>query len=406
MRPLPAAALLLMAITAPAAPGIAGPAPCPPTGQWVDAASEAVAPVQAVARLAAAAVILLGERHGTPGHHRWQAETVAALAGIGPVVIGLEQLPPEAQPALDRFVAGTTDEAGFLAESRWEAVWGHDFAAYRPLFDLARTRAIPMVAINVDRGFVRQVGRAGYAAAAADGRAPVGRPAPPPAAYAASLAESFRQHAHAAGPEALARFIEAQTVWDRAMAEAIVRARIARPDARIVAVTGWGHVAHGHGIAHQLADLGERAVASAIAVGPPPACEPGPGSADLLFGANEARVDGDWRTPEPPAGALAAEDLGDHQEDVGVHDHAAQQHEQRQRAVPKAKRRNQRTPGRGHHARRFRRQGNMRARVGECREQHRQHAEQKPAPSYAAHHMTHAPTLAESRSRNNVTHNI
>lgn len=288
MRTSLVTALLLAAAPLGAAPMSAA---CPPPGVWTGADGRPVEESRALHRLAEAPVILLGERHGTPAHHRWQAETIAALARLGPVVIGLEQLPPAAQSALDRFVAGTIDEAQFLADSGWAERWGHDFAAYRPIFDLARARGLPMVAINVDRGFVRRVGREGYAAAAADGRAPVGRPAAAPAAYAAMLAESFRQHAHGAGGSeaALARFIEAQTVWDRAMAEAIVRARIARPDARIVAITGWGHVAHGHGIAHQLADLGEPRVASAIAVGPPPACEPGAGAADFRFGAQDGR---------------------------------------------------------------------------------------------------------------------
>ncbi|MFN3389628.1 MAG: ChaN family lipoprotein, partial [Allosphingosinicella sp.] len=232
MRVASLAALLFLAAPA---------AACPPPGQWIDEAGQPVPERRALARLAEAPVILLGERHGTPAHHRWQAEVVAALARRGPVVIGLEQLPPEAQPALDRLVAGAINLGAFRAESRWDELWGHDLEAYRPLFEVARARAIPMVALNIDRAFVRRVGRAGYAAAAADGAAPVGRPAPAPAAYAETLAASFRQHALAAGPEALARFIEAQTVWDRAMAEAIVRARIANPRARFVAITGWGH---------------------------------------------------------------------------------------------------------------------------------------------------------------------
>lgn len=271
--------LVALLLAAPAA------AACPPPGTWLDSAGQPLPERRALARLARAPVILLGERHGTATHHRWQGQVIAALARQGPVVIGLEQLPRAAQPALDRFVTGDIDLAAFRAESRWDDVWGHDFEAYRPLFELARAEAIPMVALNIDRDFVRRVGRVGYAAAAADGTAPVGRPAPAPPAYAETLAASFRQHAHAAGPEALARFIEAQTVWDRAMAEAIVRARIANPGARVVAVTGWGHVAGGHGIAHQLRDLGEARTASAIAVGPPPACEPGPGAADFLVGA-------------------------------------------------------------------------------------------------------------------------
>jgi uncharacterized iron-regulated protein len=210
---------------------------------------------------------------------------LAALAGRGPLVIGLEQLPSEAQHALDRWVAGESDEAQFLAESRWKERWGHDFAAYRPVFELARKRRIPMVALNIDRAFVRKVGREGFDRAAADGQAPISRPATPDPAYVARLEENFRQHMREASPEALARFVEAQTVWDRVMAEAIVRALRARPDARVGAIMGWGHVAFGHGVAHQLEALGVPDAVSAIPVTPVEGCEPQSGAADLIFGA-------------------------------------------------------------------------------------------------------------------------
>lgn len=239
----------------------------------------------ALAHAAGGRVLLLGEQHATVAHHLWQRDMLAALADRGPHVIGLEQLPRGAQPALDRWVAGETDEAQFLAESRWAELWGHDFAAYRPVFDLARARRIPMVALNIDRAFVRRVGREGFDRAAADGKAPISRPAAPDPAYVARLEDSFRQHMREASPQALARFVEAQTAWDRAMAESIVMALRARPEARVGAIMGWGHVAHGHGVAHQLAALGVPDSVSAIPVTPDQGCEPEAGAADLVFGA-------------------------------------------------------------------------------------------------------------------------
>lgn len=280
MRPFPLAALAaLLALSA-----TPSRASCPAPGQWVDRTGTAVPPARAIAELGTARAVLLGEQHATPAHHFWQRDVIAALAARGPVVIGLEQLPVSAQPALDKWVAGDLDEAGFLAESRWKERWGHDFAAYRPVFELARTSAIPMRALNTDRAFVRKVGKQGFDAAAADGNAPISRPATPPPAYVAKLEDSFRQHMKAASPEALARFVEAQTVWDRAMAETIVKTLIDRPGARVVAIMGWGHVADGHGVAHQLEALGVADSASAIPVKGQSGCEPQPESADFSFG--------------------------------------------------------------------------------------------------------------------------
>jgi uncharacterized iron-regulated protein len=270
----------LVALTVPAS------ATCPAPNGWLDSKGQPLSQPDARAKAASGRVLLLGEQHATPAHHLWQRDMLASLADRGPLVIGLEQLPRSAQPALDRWVAGTTDEAQFLAESRWKDLWGHDFAAYRPVFDFARARNIPMKALNVDRAFVRKVGRQGFDTAAADGKAPISRPAAPDPAYVARLEDSFRQHMRDASPEALARFVEAQTVWDRAMAESIVLALRQTPGARVGAIMGWGHVAWGHGVAHQLAALGVPDSVTAIPVQPGKACEPAAGSADLLFGAD------------------------------------------------------------------------------------------------------------------------
>ena len=258
---------------------------CPPAGGWLDKSGSPVTSADALGLSASGRVLLLGEQHATPAHHSWQRDMLANLADRGPLVIGLEQLPRDAQPALDRWVEGEISETQFLAESRWKERWGHDFAAYRPVFELARARQIPMLALNIDRAFVRRVGREGFDKAASDGKAPISRPAPPDAAYVTRLEESFRQHMREASPQAIARFVDAQTVWDRAMAESMVLALRARPGSRVGAIMGWGHLANGHGVAHQLAALGVPDSISAIPVMPGDKCEPEAGAADLLFGA-------------------------------------------------------------------------------------------------------------------------
>jgi uncharacterized iron-regulated protein len=268
-----AALLLALAQAIPQAPPLPPeppPAPCLPAGTWADEAGRALDDAAALTTAAAARVVLLGEAHATPGIHAWQARTAAALASDGrPLVIAVEWLPRRAQAALDRYVAGTTDEAQFQAEADWKTAWRHDFAAYRPVFALARARAIPIVALNIDRAIVRTTSRdgldAGLAAARAAGT-PVGRPAPPTPAYRARLMASLAEHgpADSTAPARAERFIAAQGMWDRAMAEAIAATLAARPQARVIAMMGLGHVEGGNGVAHQLAALGHTAVFAAI----------------------------------------------------------------------------------------------------------------------------------------------
>ena len=62
--------------------------------------------------------MLLGEYHDRPDDHRWQLQTVAALAAEHPaVVLGFEMFPRRAQPVLDRWVAGELDERALLRET-------------------------------------------------------------------------------------------------------------------------------------------------------------------------------------------------------------------------------------------------------------------------------------------------
>ncbi len=270
--------------------------PCLKAGEWRDGNSQMLSDAQALTSAAKARVVLLGEAHATPGIHAWQAATAATLARDGrPLVIAVEWLPRRVQRTLDRFVAGTIDEAQFLAESDWNALWRHDFAAYRAVFALARERNIPIRAINIDRAIVRATARegieAGMAAAATAGTA-IGRPEEPTAAYRARLEASFADHGKPGDPppkpETIARFMAAQGMWDRAMAEGIAAILAQRPEARVVGMMGIGHVEGGDGVAHQLAALGHRAVFAAIpGISDPEAagaCDPGPNPAHYVAG--------------------------------------------------------------------------------------------------------------------------
>lgn len=275
------------------APG--GPVPACEVGAWLDPATGArVGHTAVLAAAASRGVVLLGETHDEAEHHRWQLSVVAALLGSGrDLVLGFEAFPRHVQPVLDRWVAGGLGEAAFLEGVGWREVWGFDPGLYLPLFHLARLHRVPMVALNVERGFVARVGREGWEAIAAAERHGLDNPAAATDAYLDELAASYARHGpaegRAEGPTGrdnpgFRRFVDAQLAWDRAMAEALAAARAREGAPLVVGIVGSGHLRHRHGVPHQLADLGIADAAVLLPVDLPHGCgELAPGLADAVF---------------------------------------------------------------------------------------------------------------------------
>ncbi len=229
---------------------------CPTPGQWLDGKGEPLTPDALFEDAAAADVVLLGERHDRLEHHRWQLHALAALHAQRPdLVIGLEMLPREAQPALDAWVAGELDEREFLLQSRWDRAWGFDADLYFPILHFARMHRVPVVAINLDRSLVRRLAHDGWDSVPADERYDIPPPAEATDAYRASLSRVFEEHPSSHHAEAdFERFVAGQLVWDRAMAAGIAEA--AARGSMVVGLMGSGHLEYGHGVPHQLRDLG------------------------------------------------------------------------------------------------------------------------------------------------------
>ncbi len=242
-----------------------------PAGEWSVPGVGRIAAPEILARAGRAQVVLLGESHDNADHHRWQLQTMAALTALRPkIMLGFEMFPRRVQGALDRWVAGELSEQEFLSVSDWSRVWGFGSALYLPLFHFARLNRIPMVALNVERDFVRLVGAKGLDGVPPDRREGVSPPAPPSKTYLGRLFESYSKHpqpqqraAARTDPE-FQRFVEAQLIWDRAMAQALAEAAARDPEALVIGIMGSGHIAHGDGVPHQLANLGVKRVASLL----------------------------------------------------------------------------------------------------------------------------------------------
>jgi uncharacterized iron-regulated protein len=276
---LPLCLMLLLPLNGCASEATAQANLCSQPGVWLSHdGAEGVRqadPVALIERLAAQQAVLLGETHDSAEDHRWQLQTLAQLHARQPrLAIGFEMFPRRLQPVLDRWVAGELSEAEFLRETDWDRVWGYDARLYLPLFHYARMNRLPMLALNVERSLVSAVDARGWEGVPPAQREGLTRPAAPPQAYREMLREVYRQHPGKARDEAaFERFVQAQTTWDRAMAEGIAAYLKRRPDALVVGIMGAGHVRHGHGVAHQLKDLGVQRVANLVTLEAQGQCE-------------------------------------------------------------------------------------------------------------------------------------
>lgn len=281
---------------------------CGRPGVWLSHDGQQLATADAHAlldRLAKQQVVLLGENHDSAEDHRWQLATLAQLHAFKPnLAIGFEMFPRRLQPVLDRWVSGELSEAEFLRLTEWDQVWGIDARMYLPLFHYARMNRLPMLALNVERDLVAAVDAKGWDALPDAAREGLTRPAAPPPPYVEELRRIFAHHPKKRQDEAaFARFVEAQTTWDRAMAQAIATHLERQPDALVVGILGAGHVRFGHGVAHQLKDLGVGRVANLLTWEADGRCEGVSASlADAIYLVRAPQ-------PEPPRLGIALESV-------------------------------------------------------------------------------------------------
>jgi aminopeptidase N len=192
-------------------------------------------------------VVYFGEIHTDMGTHIAQLQVIQALFQENPdLAVGMEMFPRSVQDALDGYINGTiATEKEFLKESNYFTVWGYDYRLYREIIEYARLHRIPLIGLNIDKAIVSHVFREG----SPDGLqtdlledVPVERQLDIPG-YRQRLSRAFSSHdqRNSNGMD-LSGFMQAQSIWDEAMAETIAGYLRANPEKRMVVIAGNGHV--------------------------------------------------------------------------------------------------------------------------------------------------------------------
>jgi uncharacterized iron-regulated protein len=196
-------------------------------------------------------VVLLGEIHDNPDHHRVQAEMVAALK---PAALVFEMVPEGLAAAANDARSAGADRASLARALDWRARGWPDFALYAPIFEAAPGAVV--YGGGREAADVRAASERGAAAAFGPEAARYGLETLLPADETrAREAEMAAAHCGMLPEAALPGMVEVQRFRDAALAETALRA-LREQGPPVVVIAGNGHVdaARGAPAALRLAD--------------------------------------------------------------------------------------------------------------------------------------------------------
>lgn len=197
--------------------------------------------------------VFVGESHDQAAHHELQALVIQTLAEAGRhVAVGFEMFTRDNQMSLAPWTLGMWERDEFIEKSNWKTQWGFDFALYEPIFEVVKNHRLPMVALNVPRDWVRQVGRQGIGALTEEQRKWVPDPFLGNEKHKAVFTALIGGHPMT-GPQA-ENMYAGQVTWDEGMATSAIDFMNSQFSSKtvLVVVAGSGHMMYGQGINYRI----------------------------------------------------------------------------------------------------------------------------------------------------------
>ena len=199
------------------------------------------------AQAGAKRAIFIGEVHDRLEHHQNQLRIIQSLYARDPnLAIGVEYLQQPFQQYLDDYIAGRIDEREMLIKTEYFKRWKIDFRLLQPIFEFAREKHIPVLALNIADEIHNKVFKGGMKSLSPQERAQTpDNIEPANKHYRQRLQAIFDSHPQGDNFE---NFVDGVVLWDSAMADTTSRYLNAHPTSRIVVLAGLVHVMYGDGI--------------------------------------------------------------------------------------------------------------------------------------------------------------
>ena len=191
-------------------------------------------------------IIYVGEEHTDDDHHKIQLEIIQAIFKKHPsMAVGMEMFARSYQNVLDLWSAGKLNQKEFLRKTHWYANWRYKFSLYQGILDFIEENHLRLVGLNIPFDIPAKI-RVGGIENLSDCEK---RYLPTEidtsnTAHRDYLRNVFNQH-HFKDEVEFEDFYMAQSVWEDAMAEAIVQNL---KDNVMVVLAGNGHIQFKYGI--------------------------------------------------------------------------------------------------------------------------------------------------------------
>ncbi|MFG0246543.1 MAG: ChaN family lipoprotein [Phycisphaerales bacterium JB052] len=197
---------------------------------------------QAIAEMASADVVLMGEVHNHPLGNAVQQEMYEDILTANPnALLSMEFYERDEQVALDDYLAGITDREAF--EKAADRNPGNNPWAHARMIDASKEANRPVIASNAPRRYVKLARSEGFERLHQlneHQRALVEIPTQTPqGAYRDRFIEAMGGMASHGGEEMIEGFLRSQATWDATMAQSIVDAM--SQGTPVVHVVGYFH---------------------------------------------------------------------------------------------------------------------------------------------------------------------
>jgi uncharacterized iron-regulated protein len=190
-------------------------------------------------------VVFLGENHDDATAHALQLEIFKAVverySATRKTALSLEMFERDVQVVIDEYLNGLISENHFLLSSR---PWKNYATDYKPLFELAKAKKLPVIAANAPRRYINMVSRNGRSALGPLTKDAKEWIAPLPYAQASEAYAAKFKALMGPSPEArmgLANILDSQSLWDATMAFSISRFLRKQKNPLVVHLNGAFH---------------------------------------------------------------------------------------------------------------------------------------------------------------------
>lgn len=219
------------------------------------ATGERLEPEALFAALAKHRFVVVGETHTDPWHHEVQLQVYQGVSArkSGPTALGMEMFQRPYQAPLDAYVAGTIEQPEMLEKTEYMKRWRFDPKMYAPLWEHARAKRAPVVALNARKELTRKIAKVGVDGLSADEKKDLPELDLSNTAHKAWMRDIFKAHGgHQMDDAMFDRFYQAQVTWDETMADTAWRFVQKGGVEVMVIVAGTGHVQRSFGIPGRL----------------------------------------------------------------------------------------------------------------------------------------------------------